>query len=188
MAVRSELHAGRWRIPGLGGRAGPGACEELFFDKESAARRSDGDAVWSATFAIKAAVAWALVRRGAACGCTSTGSITRIGWGTDSPVPTPSMRWRPAPAAAMIADDRGPDPPAPIELDVFEREGDSPSFPAARRSALAKGTKRSSTSTIWNPHHRAALDLTINRARAEMRRFPHAMPADRGSLSVASSD
>jgi len=66
-----------------------GACEELFFDKDSAARRSDGDAVVvSHVSPIKAAVAWALGTDEELAWRLhlSTGSITRIGWGTDSPV------------------------------------------------------------------------------------------------------
>jgi broad specificity phosphatase PhoE len=65
------------------------ACEELFASDGGGARRADGDVVIvSHVTPIKAAVAWAL-------GSThpldwrlhlSTGSLTRIGWGTDGPL------------------------------------------------------------------------------------------------------
>ena len=65
------------------------ACDELFAEPGRGARSEDGDVVVvSHVSPIKAAVAWAL---GSAEPLdwrlhVSTGSVTRIGWGTDGPV------------------------------------------------------------------------------------------------------
>jgi broad specificity phosphatase PhoE len=66
-----------------------GACDELFAEPGRGARAEDADVVVvSHVSPIKAAVAWAL---GSAEPLDwrlhlSTGSLTRIGWGTDAPV------------------------------------------------------------------------------------------------------
>jgi len=83
------------------------ACDELFREPGRGARADDGDVVVvSHVSPIKAAVAWAL-RSDEPLDWRlhlSTGSLTRIGWGTDGPVlhafnvvPTADERLAPAP-------------------------------------------------------------------------------------------